>query len=525
MSRGTPGRGGDGSLHPSLQRVRQEGRWWWLQARHTQRIWRWAALAALLLFLLLAVLRKPLADWFWNTPQIDRLLLQGDRALREGRLSASDGTGARERYAAALALDADRSRAREGLARTGQAALDQAAQALAQGRLEQAVQALQLAELLQVPQAQRDALSAALRARQTAAAGVDQALQQGQQALAEGRLAGSDDAALPLLQRVLQHRPDDMAALEARDDALADLLARSRLASSRNELPAAATALEQARGFDAGHADLPQTQGEFNRAFEHELQQVQRDLDRQRLDAAVTRLQPLLQVQVTPPIEAALSTLREQLVNALLRDARRLETNARADAAARRLAQAQASGASAPALAQAREELQRLRSAEQGAPRQLLSTAQREREVRRLLQAIIAAEAAGRFITPPGDSAFDALREVQTLAPQDRRVLAAARRMTPASRRCFEDALRQNRVQAAGACLQAWQTLAPGDSALGAARARLAQRWVAIGSERLGAGDLAFAETAARQAAQWQPGMAELAAFEQRLQQVRGGEH
>ncbi|KAG1194349.1 hypothetical protein G6F35_013404 [Rhizopus arrhizus] len=106
------------------------------------------------------------------------------------------------------------------------------------------------------------------------------------------------------------------------------------------------------------------------------------------------------------------------------------------------------------------------------------------------------------WISPPGHSAFDALREAQALAPRDSRVKAAAARLLPASRACFDDNLRQNRVQAAGACLQAWQTLSPTANGLPAARQRLAQRWLAIGSERLGNGDVAFAERALQQAAE-----------------------
>jgi len=105
--------------------------------------------------------------------------------------------------------------------------------------------------------------------------------------------------------------------------------------------------------------------------------------------------------------------------------------------------------------ADGRSSQQRARQAQQALQQPAISTAQRERQLRDHLRKIERAERAGQWISPPGHSAFDALREAQSLAPRDTRVKAAAARLLPASRRCFDDNLRQNRVQAAGACLQA----------------------------------------------------------------------
>lgn len=123
-------------------------------------------------------------------------------------------------------------------------------------------------------------------------------------------------------------------------------------------------------------------------------------------------------------------------------------------------------------------------------------------------------------MTPPGASAYDAVRAAQALAPRDPRVLRAAARVVPASQRCFEDELRNNRLRAARGCLDAWQALTPNADALAGARRRLAQRWVAVGSERLGQEDAAFARRAQDEAHQLDPGLPELAEFTRRVKAV-----
>jgi len=107
------------------------------------------------------------------------------------------------------------------------------------------------------------------------------------------------------------------------------------------------------------------------------------------------------------------------------------------------------------------------------------------------------------------------------MAPRDRRVRAAAVRLLPAAQQCVEDGLRENRVQAAGACLDAWETLSRSGPQADA-RQRLGQRWLAIGSERLGRGDVQFAQQALQQAAHWgiPASAAEYQALQQRLRDV-----
>ena len=486
-----------GAEHPALDRVRREGRWWWLQARHARRVWRWALVAALAVFVLLVLLRKPLADWFWDEPQIEQLLVEGDRALAAGRLSAADGSGARERYQAVLALDGDRPQARQGLARTAAAALQQARDKLQGDDLEGSAQSLALARELQVPQGDADAVARQLQARRSAGAGIGALLAQARNAFAAGRLDDGDSSALPLFQRILALQPDNLPALEGREDALSDLLQHARALAGRGELAEAAATLQRARLFDAGHADLPASQEALARAVDERLRQAQRALQRQQLERAA---KGFLAVLAVAPDDPTAQRGREQVLQAVLARSQIQADDFQFEAAQRDAVLAEALGASQAARQQLVQRLQRARQAREALQQPAVSNAQRERELRDHLRRIERAERAGQWISPPGHSAFDALREAQALAPRDSRVKAAAARLLPASRRCFDDNLRQNRVQAAGACLQAWQTLSPTAGGLPAARQRLAQRWIAIGSERLGNGDVAFAERALQQA-------------------------
>ena len=83
----------------------------------------WAAIGGVALLSLLVALRQPIADRLWPDTRAQQLRDAAALALRQGRLSAPDGSGARALYQAALALDPDRDDARAGLQRVASAAL------------------------------------------------------------------------------------------------------------------------------------------------------------------------------------------------------------------------------------------------------------------------------------------------------------------------------------------------------------------------------------------------------------------
>ncbi|MFC7302026.1 hypothetical protein ACFQME_09870, partial [Luteimonas weifangensis] len=153
-----------------------------------------------------------------------------------------------------------------------------------------------------------------------------------------------------------------------------------------------------------------------------------------------------------------------------------------------------------------------------------LPPAERARQVRALLAGAAAAAARGQLLTPPGDSAYDKLRAARAIAPEDAAVRRASARLLPAARACFERELRGNRLRRAGACLDAWQMLG-GSADVAPARRRLAARWLAVGEERLAAGELQPAASALAAARASDPAVPGLAAFAARLRVASAAAH
>lgn len=462
---------------------------------------------------LLLGFRRPLAERLWPQTRAQVLRAQAAQALAQGRLSAADGSGARELYEAALAMDPDRNEARDGLMQVAQAALARAQGAIAAGRFEEAHRDLALAQALSVPRAQADAVAAQLRAREAARAGIAQLLMRAARARAEHRLDGSDTAALPLYQRVLALQPERVEALEGREDALADLLQEARQALARGELAPAAAMIAAARGYDAGHGDLPGAEAALARALEQARQRAEGDRRRGRLDAAAQGYRALLAIDAG---DAEAAQGLERVGVAWAQRAERLASDFRFADAGAALERARALAPQDSAVATAARHVVRAQQAKArlGSP---LSARERRRRVQALLADAVAAEGRGDLLAPPGDSAFDKLRAARAIAPGDAAVRRASARLLPAARECFDRELRGNNLGRADACLDAWQAL-DGDSAgVAQARQRLAGRWLAYGDERLAAGELPRARAALAAARANDPAAPGLDAFEQRL--------
>lgn len=478
-------------------------------------VWRWSAAVLLVLAATVVVFRHPLANLVWPDMRVQRLLDEAEVALRQGKLEAADGTGARERFEAALALDSDRGEARDGLARVAQAAVAQARSQVQANRFEPARRSLALARELQVPRADADAVAAELRRREAADAGLDQLVAQAEAARAAGQL----EVALPLYQRVLALQPTHTAALEGREDALSDLLQRARTAIASGDLPLGAALVARARDSDGGHVELPEAQAQLARAVEQRRRRADGQLGRKRMEPALADYRQVL--AAAPGDTGAMQGIERVAVAYAQRSAREA-----ADfdfvAAQASLRQARELSPRASVVKEAEQALQRARQS-QSRLGSALPAQERQRRVQELLAAMAQAEARREWLTPPGESAYDKLRAAQALAPEDAAVRRAAARLLPATRACLEDELRANRVRRARACYDAWQTLQPRDAGLAGARRALSSKWVAVGDERLGSGDVEFAVQALREARALDPDAPGLDAFSARVQSAQAG--
>lgn len=517
---GTPARNPTRALRRLEARVRMA---LWVAQRDWRSWWPMAAATIGVALILLLVVRQPLADWLWPDTRAQALREEAAAALAAGHLSAEDGSGARELYEAALAMDPDRPEARDGLSQVARAALAQARSALDDDRFDDARAALALARELAAPRAAVDAVDAALRERLAAQAGLDDLRARADDAYARGDLHGSANSALPLYRRILGLRPDDADALRGREDALGDLLQQAREDLRLGRYAAAAHAVAVAREFDTGHIDLPDTQARLGEERDALLRRAQDDLNAGRLERTEARYRELLE---TDPDAAEPLEGMEQLALAYARRAERAAADFRfadADAALAEASRVAPGGSGTAAVDAAVRHVERARLSH-AQLRPAGSPAQRRDRLRVLLAQVEAAEQRGDLLTPPGESAYDRLRAARAIAPDDREVRRAAARLLPAAVTCFDRELRANSLARARACLDARTALSEDEATLGPARRRLAQRWLAVGDERLGAGELAAARAAHDAARELDPAVPELSAFGERLRAAGSAE-
>ncbi len=502
-------------------RRRQAWRARWLALPATLRRLLAGVCAVVLVILLLVILfRGSVSAWLWPDSRSEELRMQAMAALQAGRLSAGDGSGARELFEAALALQPDQVQAREGLAQVALAAVGRAGREIEHDRYPAARADLQLAQALDAPRAQVDAVLAMLQEHEAGAGGIAELLARAASAREAGRLDQDEASALPLYQRVLAMQPRNQHAVEGREDALTDLLQPAQAALDRGDVQAVAGLLQRARRFDSGHVELPALQAGLAQLVEARAQRVHVLVGKRSFERAAALCIELRGLQEDGSMPAI---CRTGVVDGLAARATRLSADFDFAGSEQLLASARELAHDDPRiraaerqLAQARKGAARLPDSQRPNPRDIA-------RVNTLLAEAAKAQARGDWITPPGDSAWDTLRAARALAPNDVRVQRALAALEPAARRCHADALRENRLRESQACLDVWRQLDPLDPELPLARSRTAQRWIAIGDQRLERGEINAAAQAAEQARLLDPATPGLAELTQRVRRAQPG--
>ena len=496
---------------PPWRRQAWRARWHALPAR--LRMAAGVLVATLVIGLVLAALfRHGIAGWLWPDSRSVELRQQAERALQEGRLTAADGSGARELFGAALAVQPDQVAARDGLTRVGSAALAQAARDIQGGRHARARAALHLARELEMPHARIAPLEAALQARAVDHAGIDHMLDDAESALAAGHLDDGPAAALPLYQRVLALQPRNQRAVEGREDALAELLQPAGRALQDNDAATAARLISRAEKFDPGHMALPELRAALSRLEDSAQRGLQGLVAGQRYEAAAMQC-----AELRASLAATPAACSDVVVAGLASMARRAAGDFDFASSEHLLGLGRQLAPAHPQLAAAERQLLQARLGASKLPQTPRNTRRVAARVAILLAEGAQAQARGDWLTPPGESAWDKLRAAQVLAPRDPAVARALAALKPAARRCHADTLRDNDLRTARSCLDVWRQVDPGDPGLIQARQRLAERWIAIGEQRLDAGEVDAARRAQEQARSLDAATAGLAELSARL--------
>lgn len=512
--------------------------------RHHARLRAWHVVVAVLVLLLaggvwtLRQYQNSLRDMVPRT-ELNDVLSRADAALRDGHLDGTDGTSARELYQAARALEPDNDRARDGLHQVGMAELSRADSAYRAGQLDEAQQELSIARELLGGGSDVDRLDHLIQQARGAAVPADGLVAQAQQALAAGKLTGTDGAGA-LYQRMLAADPNNAVARHGLDQVGAGLATQARAALGSGDANAASATIDQLAALLPTYGDLPALRAALAQAQQHDdgpllaaIAQGQQALRDGRIAGSGndTALAHFKAAQAIAPDNAQVREGLGQVAQALV-----VQANAALDAddtaqASTLLDQAEALAPKSADLLAARA---RLRSAAgsataapanppaKGAPAPVAEppappppelTPDQIDQVAELVRRARQAATSGQIMLPPGESAYDLYRNALAIDGNNQAARQGLQDLPGLVVQQFNQALAAGNLGKADELIGALGDLSPGDSTAGVLRGRLVDAWLDQAEQQLDRGDRANAAQSidqARKLAPYQPRVREL---------------
>lgn len=465
--------------------------------------------------------------------QLNALLTRADAALAAGRLAGSPDS-ARDLFEAARALDPDNEQALDGLRKVGNAELARARDALKRHDYSSARAALEEARSLLGGGAQVQVLDQQLAKAVLHSANVDVLIDQARQALANGRIDGSDGAAA-LFRKVLAGDPDNAVARNGMDQVGNLLAQRVQTRLDNHDRAGARQALANLAGLLPRYSQLPNLRAlvaAADRAADSQrdqyLAQGEADLRAGDItgtgdDNAEAQFKAALAVDPgNPRAQAGLGRVAEALI---------VQANAAIDAGHADDARTLLDHAAALAPKSADLAAARSRLAAGGAHAAAASspssptttppalTPAQSAKVARLVARAESAARKGDIMLPPGDSAYDLYRSALAIDGNDPRARAGLQALPQITHGQFRKALGDGNLAHAGDMLETLEQLDPGDQAAAGMRHQLGSAWLDRADHDAELGRAAAARTALQQAQQLVPQDPRIAEVEARIRQ------
>lgn len=496
---------------------------------HAVGAWMTRGLAALAIVVVVAWIVLLAREHFPVSARTARLDAANQALLGQRLDDDAQGLGARSLFQTILAEDPDAQSAREGLRQVARAYRDRAKEAITRGDWQSVADDLRQVEQLALPAHEWDEVRSQLEAHQQSESRLAELLQHAEDAMLEGRIESDSQGsgALAYYAELLRLDSENVVALAGQRKALASVAARvSQAIADRRWTDADADIALIARA-DPSHPDLARLQATLADARDRFSIQIEalldaaeravrdRHFDPDSTDSAQSLFGRVLADQPNNPMARdGMQRVGKLLIE--MADAK--ASNFEFDEADRWVGIARKLQPAPEGLDSFAMGLVRRRAAQRSRTESRLQS-----DPGTLVASAYQAMDAGRWLEPPGSSAFDMLRAVLSSDPANAEANRAMREMRQRLLAQVNGHLDANRPMSAWKDWVILEAVGQPATDLQTVSARLTSSLLGYVAEQLGQGNLDNAERAFEHAAELQPNHRDLPSLQARLETARQG--